>query len=131
MVIADRLRSLREQKNLSQGDIEKRTGLLRCYISRVENGHTVPAIETLEKMARAMEVPLYQLFYDGEEPPKLPHFPKRKGGDGASWGSSGKDARTLSNFRRLLKRTSESDRKLLLFMAQKMARPINRRAKAR
>jgi transcriptional regulator with XRE-family HTH domain len=57
MVIADRLRSLREQKNLSQGDIEKRTGLLRCYISRVENGHTVPAIETLEKMARAMEVP--------------------------------------------------------------------------
>jgi transcriptional regulator with XRE-family HTH domain len=131
MVIADRLRSLREQKNLSQGDIEKRTGLLRCYISRVENGHTVPAIETLEKMARAMEIPLYQLFYDGEEPPKLPNFPKSKGGDGASWGSSGKDARTLSNFRRLLKRTSESDRKLLLFMAQKMARPINRRAKAR
>ncbi len=53
MVIADRLRSLREEKKLSQGDIEKRTGLLRCYISRVENGHTVPAIETLEKMARA------------------------------------------------------------------------------
>jgi transcriptional regulator with XRE-family HTH domain len=53
MVIAERLKALREQKNLSQGDIEKRTGLLRCYISRVENGHTVPAIETLEKMARA------------------------------------------------------------------------------
>src|SRR6266702_3009611 len=53
MVIADRLRVLREEKQLSQGDIEKRTGLLRCYISRVENGHTVPAIETLEKMARA------------------------------------------------------------------------------
>lgn len=131
MVIAERLRSLREQKNLSQGDIEKRTGLLRCYISRVENGHTVPAIETLEKMARAMEIPLYQLFYDGEEPPKLPNFPKRRRGDNESWGSSGKDARTLSNFRRLLKRASESDRKLLLFIAQKMARPLNRRAKAR
>jgi len=52
MVISDRLRALREEKKLSQGDIEKRTGLLRCYISRVENGHTVPAIETLEKMAR-------------------------------------------------------------------------------
>jgi transcriptional regulator with XRE-family HTH domain len=130
MVIADRLRSMREEKNLSQGDIEKRTGLLRCYISRVENGHTVPAIETLEKMARAMEIPLYQLFYDGEEPPKLPDLPKRKKGDGASWGSSGKEARSLSNFRRLLKRASESDRKLLLCMAQKMARPINRRAKA-
>ena len=69
MVIADRLRAIREQKNMSQGDIEKRTGLLRCYISRVENGHTVPAIETLEKMARAMEVPMYQLFYDGEKTP--------------------------------------------------------------
>jgi transcriptional regulator with XRE-family HTH domain len=130
MVIGERLRSLREQKNLSQGDIEKRTGLLRCYISRVENGHTVPAIETLEKLARAMEIPLYQLFYDGEEPPKLPDFAKRKNADNASWGSSGKDARILSNFRKLLKRTSESDRKLLLFMAQKMARPFNRPAKA-
>ena len=130
MIIADRLRSLREQKKLSQGDVEKRTGLLRCYISRVENGHTVPAIETLEKMARAMEIPLYQLFYDGEEPPKLPNFPKRKNGDNVYWGSSGKDARILTNFRRLLKRTSESDRKLLLLMAQKMARPMKRRARA-
>ncbi|MGA8221247.1 MAG: helix-turn-helix transcriptional regulator [Candidatus Acidiferrales bacterium] len=69
MVIADRLRGLREQKNLSQGDIEKRTGLFRCYISRVENGHTIPAIETLEKFARAMEVPLYQLFYDAKNHP--------------------------------------------------------------
>jgi transcriptional regulator with XRE-family HTH domain len=131
MVIADRLRALREQKNLSQGDIEKRTGLLRCYISRVENGHTVPAIETLEKMARALEVPLYQFFYDGEKPPKLLNFPKRKNGDNGSWGNSGKDARTLDKFRRLLKRTDESDRKLLLFMAQQMARPrpTGRRAK--
>ena len=130
MVIGDRLRELRVQKNLSQGDIEKRTGLLRCYISRVENGHTVPAIETLEKMARAMEVPLYQLFYDGEEPPKLPDLPKRKSGEDVAWGRSGKDARILSNFRRLLKRSSESDRKLLLFMAQKMALATSRRAKA-
>jgi len=49
-----------------------------AYISRVENGHTVPAIETLEKLARAMEIPMYQLFYDGDEPPKLPPLPKRK-----------------------------------------------------
>ena len=62
MIIGDRLRELREIKNLSQGIIEQRTGLLRCYISRVENGHTVPSIETLEKLARALEVPMYQLF---------------------------------------------------------------------
>ena len=47
MVIGDRLKALREGKNLSQEDIEKRTGLLRVYISRVENGHTVPAIVTI------------------------------------------------------------------------------------
>jgi len=62
VLISDRLRSIREEKNLSQGDIEKRTGLLRCYVSRVENGHTVPAVETIEKFARALEVPIYKLF---------------------------------------------------------------------
>jgi len=65
MVIGDRLRELREAKELSQGDIEERTGLLRCYVSRVENGHTVPAVDTLEKLARALVVPMYQLFHAG------------------------------------------------------------------
>jgi transcriptional regulator with XRE-family HTH domain len=121
MIIGDRLRALREQKNFSQGEIEKRTGLLRCYISRVENGHTVPAVETLEKFARALEVPMYQLFYEGEEPPKLPNLPKRKTADDIVWGSKGKDARMLAKFCRLFSRTNESDMRLLFFMAQKMA----------
>jgi len=73
MIIGERLRALREEKKFSQGEVEKRTGLLRCYISRVEHEHTVPAVETLEKFARALEVPMDQLFYDGEEPPKLPN----------------------------------------------------------
>ena len=59
MFIGDRLRAIREAKKLSQGDIEKRTGLLRCYLSRIENGHSIPSVETLEKWARAFEVPLY------------------------------------------------------------------------
>ncbi len=121
MIIGDRLRALREEKKLSQGDIEKRTGLLRCYISRVENGHTVPAIETLEKMARAFEVPMYELFYDGEEPPKLPNLPKGKQSDEGAWGSSGKDGRFLNKLRRLLGKSDEQHRKLILLMAQKMA----------
>jgi len=121
MIIGDRLRALREEKKLSQGDIEKRTGLLRCYISRVENGHTVPAIETLEKMARAFEVPMYELFYDGEAPPALPNLLKRKSSGEIAWGSSGKDARFLGKLRRLLGRSDEQHRKLILLMAQKMA----------
>jgi len=127
MVICDRLRALREQKNLSQGDIEKRTGLLRGYISRVENGRTIPTIETLEKWARALEVPLYQLFYDGEAPPKLENLPKRKTADDIAWGNSGKDARFLSTFRKFLGRAEECDRKLLLALAQKLAAKRNRR----
>jgi len=122
MVIGDRLRELREEKKLSQGDIEEKTGLLRCYVSRVENGHTVPAVETLEKFARALEVPMYQLFYDGEEPPKLPNLPKRKSSDDILWGSSGKDERLLLKFCRLFGRMQEDDRGLLLFAAQKMAK---------
>jgi transcriptional regulator with XRE-family HTH domain len=122
MVIGDRLRELREEKKLSQGDIEKKTGLLRCYVSRVENGHTVPAVETLEKFARALEVPMYQLFYDGEEPPKLPNLPKRKSGDDIAWGSSGKDARLLAKFSRLFGRMEESNRELVLFTARKMTK---------
>jgi transcriptional regulator with XRE-family HTH domain len=112
---------LAARDSLSQGDIEKRTGLLRCYISRLENGHTVPAIETLERMARALEVPMYQLFYDGEEPPKLPNLPKRKASNGIVWGSSGKQAVYLRKLTRCLSKAEESDRKLLLSFVQKMA----------
>ena len=78
MNIGDRLRTLREEKKFTQGDIEKRTGVLRTYLSRVENGHTVPSVETLEKFARALEIPMYQFFYESEEPPKLPNLLKRK-----------------------------------------------------
>ena len=68
MNIGERIRNFRLQKALSQGDIEKRTGLLRCYLSRVENGHTIPSLDTLAKIATAMDVPLASFFrYDSEE----------------------------------------------------------------
>src|SRR5574340_26231 len=93
MLIGERIRELRESKNLSQGDIQKRTGLIRCYTSRIENGHTVPSIETLEKYSRALEVPLYRLFYHGPAPPNnsslspAPHVHE--------WGDEGKERREL------------------------------------
>jgi transcriptional regulator with XRE-family HTH domain len=116
MVIGDRLRLLREQKNLSQGDIEKVTGLIRAYISRVENGHTVPSLSTLEKFARALEVPMYQLFYDGEEPPKLKNLFKGKTADEVAFGSTGDQARdeSTAQFRdRLLQQAQTSAEKAL------------------
>jgi transcriptional regulator with XRE-family HTH domain len=122
MIVADRLRTLREKKKLSQGDIEERTGLLRCYVSRVENGHTVPAVETLEKFARALEVPLYELLYEGDEPPQKHPALDIKGSGGDSWGSTGKDARYLKQIIRFLSKMDEKDRKLLLYVTAKMAK---------
>ena len=115
-MLCERLRTMREMKQLSQGDIEKRSGLLRCYISRVENGHTVPAVETLEKFARALEVPLYQLFYDSDKPPALPNILKRKSAGDIAWGSSGKDARTLERFRQLLSRAKRDSPPCLMVL---------------
>jgi transcriptional regulator with XRE-family HTH domain len=120
MIIGDRLRSIREEKNLSQGDIQSRTGLLRCYVSRVENGHTVPSLETIEKFARALGTPVYRLFYDGEESPKLPKLSILRVQDPHEWGGDGKDRRNLDRLRSLLGRMEENDRKLLLHLAQKL-----------
>jgi len=122
MVISHRLRAIREQKDLSQGDIEQRTGLKRCYVSRVENGHTVPSIETLEKMARALEVPLYQLFYDGEVPPEIQSLPRGVSTDQDEWGSSGETAKFFQQLRKLLSRLSNDDRKLIMHMTFQLVR---------
>jgi transcriptional regulator with XRE-family HTH domain len=137
MIICDRLRELQEERKLSRDDIEKKTGLLRCYVSRVENGHTVPNVDTLEKLARALEVPMYKLLYDGEESPKLPNLLKRKTADDILWGNSGKDAhmhrqrimtcpesggRRLAQLCRLFGRIKESNFGLPFYMVQKLAR---------
>ena len=116
------MRALREEKKLKQGDIHKRTGLLCCYISRVENGHTVPAVETLEKFARALEVPMYQLFYEGEQTLKLSGFTKGEFGNGMALGSRRKDARMVAKFCHWFSRMEKDDLGLVLSMAQKMAR---------
>lgn len=78
MIIGARSHKLRQEKSMSQGDVEKAIGLLRCYTSRVENGHTFTSIETLEKYAAAFHVPLHRLFCDGDEPPPLPKSTPRQ-----------------------------------------------------
>ena len=119
MVIGDRLRELREAKELSQGDIEKRTGLLRCYISRVENNHTVPAVNTLEKLARALEVPMYQLFHAGEASPDVR---RSTPDDHDNWGMTGRDREYVSTLQKALGKMTPGDRNLLLHVMQKVAK---------
>jgi transcriptional regulator with XRE-family HTH domain len=121
MILGDRLRLIREAKQLSQTDIEKRTGLLQCYVSRIENGHTVPSIETLEKWAAALEVSLYRLFYEGEEPPLLPNLLKRLSADDIAWGSPGNQIPHLRKLRRALSCMKDRQRNLLLSFAERIA----------
>ena len=122
MVIGGRLRTLRQQKGLSQGDLERASGLLRCYISRVEQGHTVPSLETLERFAAALGVPLYQLFYEGEIPPPTPHLSPRPTLSelARESGPEGEEARFLLKVSKLVRYLKESDRSLLLDLAIKL-----------
>jgi transcriptional regulator with XRE-family HTH domain len=121
MIIGERLRKLREQKKLTQGDVEERTRLARAYISRVENGHTVPAVETLEKFARALEIPIHELFYDGDKPLKFRAVTFKNTGHDNSFGARGKEAVYLHKLRRLLARIDEDDRQILLTALKRMA----------
>jgi transcriptional regulator with XRE-family HTH domain len=124
MDLCYRLKQIRLWRNLSQGDIEERTGLLRCYISRVENGHTVPSIETLEKLCRALEVPMFQLFYTENSEPSQTHH---KNG-ARDWTSYRKQGRIFSRFVDAVSKMSERDRSILLHTATKMTERKTRKS---
>ena len=116
MNIGETIRNFRLQKGMSQGDIEKRTGLLRCYLSRVENGHTIPSLDTLAKIATAMEVPLAQFFHEGtgdNGSRAVPHLAEE-------------EVRFLTQIRRYSASLNDSDRKLVIAMVKKMASSVAR-----
>jgi transcriptional regulator with XRE-family HTH domain len=116
LMIGERLRAIRESKNLSQGDIENRTGMLRCYTSRVENGHTVPSIDTLAKYAQALGIPLYQIFYDGEAEPK-----KIKGLNLGGERMSRREQRDVESIGRKFAKLRERDKGLVRLLITKLA----------
>lgn len=120
MLIGERIRALREAKGLTQGDVEERSGLLRCYTSRVENGHTVPSLETIEKIARALDIPLYQIFYDGEKPPQIDPLvtdARRK----PPFGKSESDAKYIQSLLRIVDGMDAASRKRLLKVAREIS----------
>ncbi|MBI1940569.1 MAG: helix-turn-helix transcriptional regulator [Acidobacteria bacterium] len=111
MNIGKRLRDLREAKGLSQGDIERRSGLLRSYISRVEGGYTAPSLSTLEKFAKALEIEPYQLLYQSEGRPSAPSVPERAG--------ASKPVKKLVKY---FEAMPSANRTLLLTLASKLAK---------
>lgn len=125
MLIGQKLREIREAKNLSQVEIAEATGLVQPYVSRVENGHTIPGVETLEKWASALKVPLYQILYDGEEPPKPLKLSSNHNRE--LWGNSARDSHDLKRLRQFLSKMNEQERELLLSLAGRMASRTKRK----
>lgn len=110
MKIGATIRAFRLERSLSQGDVEKRTGLLRCYLSRVENGHTIPSLDTLTKIAHALEVPLAHFFAESAAERSLP-----------TQRASDEELRFLTQIRRYSSNLNDSDKRLLLAMVKKFA----------
>jgi transcriptional regulator with XRE-family HTH domain len=122
MSIGKRIRQLRVQKGLSQGNIEETTGLLRCYISRVEQGYTVPSLETLERFAAGLDLPLYRFFYRGDEESSTPGAPHESLEELAEQGGAiGSDARFLLELKGCVEGMAHSDRILFLELAKYLA----------
>jgi transcriptional regulator with XRE-family HTH domain len=115
LVIGKHLRDLRTAKGLTQHDVEERTGMLCCYLSRIENGRTVPSVDTLEKLAAAYEIPLWKVFRDGRDRSK----PFQLRSDRKE--SSPKDGQFLQKLAERLPNLRQRDLHLLLHMAQRMA----------
>jgi transcriptional regulator with XRE-family HTH domain len=115
MKIGTTIRAHRLQKGLSQGDIEKKTGLLRCYLSRVENGHTVPSLDTLSKIAMALDLPISAFFADDTLGYEL-----------NTQKLTDEELRFLTQIRRYSSNLNDSDRKLLLAMVKKFASTATR-----
>ena len=129
MVVGDRLRELREAKKLSQGDIEERTGLLRCYVSRVENGHTIPSLGTLEKFAKALDVGFCQLFPPGDDEPVVSPGPAQEPAGAVERKlvrtfrqMPAKSQQTVVTLTRLFERIAPPDQKVLSALARYMVR---------
>ena len=112
--IGEVIKSYRADRGLSQVDIERRTGLLRCYLSRVENGHTVPSLETLAKIAEAMEISLAD-FFPGSDTPGDRETRKMLGE------LSEEEIRFLADIKKYSTTLSDDDKKLVLAMIRKMA----------
>ncbi len=117
--IGEVIRSYRNDRGLSQGDIERRTGLLRCYLSRVENGHTVPSLETLAKIAEAMEISLADFFPSADTPQD--RETKKVLGE-----LSEEEIRFLADIKKYSTTLTDEDKKLVLAMIRKMATVVPR-----
>jgi len=126
--VGARLRAERKSRNLSQADLERRTGLARCRLSWLENGRAVPTIETLEKISDALEIPVYRLLFDGDQSVRVANTSSKIVLNSNRRRSRKNEVRLLGELRDQVRRMREDDQRLLLFIARKMAGRVRRRS---
>lgn len=119
MNLGEAIKNIRTAKGLSQGEMQKRTGILRSYLSRVENGHTVPSLATLQRLASAMGVALSDFFSpNGQTAEGVPATPAPAANDPAS--------QYLTELKTLLPQLTSQQRDQLLDMVKDMASTLKR-----
>jgi len=60
--VGGRIQTLRKKKQLSQEELAEQAGIHRTYIGAVERGEKNATIETLEKIASALNIKVGELF---------------------------------------------------------------------
>jgi transcriptional regulator with XRE-family HTH domain len=120
MNLGESIKNIRQAKGLSQGEMQKRTGILRSYLSRVENGHTVPSLATLQRLASAMGVALSDFFAANGQP--------TEGAPAAAMAASASDPANqyLAELKTLLPQLTSQQRDQLLDMVKDMASTLKR-----
>lgn len=66
-VIGKVIKRYRFLKEISQPELGRRSGVSPSYITKIEQGMYDPSIKTLAKIARVLEVPLWQLIREAEK----------------------------------------------------------------
>ncbi|GMQ62448.1 helix-turn-helix domain-containing protein [Vallitalea maricola] len=59
-----RIREIREIKNYNKSQLAKKAGISKATISKLENYKESPTIETLEKIAKALDVKVSDLLVE-------------------------------------------------------------------
>jgi len=62
--ISKKIVYFRNKKNITQEKLALNSGLNRAYVGYIERGERKPTVETLARIAKSLDVKLYQLFQD-------------------------------------------------------------------
>jgi transcriptional regulator with XRE-family HTH domain len=76
---AQLLAAAREQRGMTQADLSRASGLNTARISKLERGDSIPRLETLLKLSRALKMTIGELIDDLDEDDLLTEHQRQRG----------------------------------------------------